>query len=62
MFKNIFAPINRFVLEEDGPTAVEYAVIVGLIIGVCLASITFLGNKTNASFGTSSTAIANAVN
>ena len=38
----------NFVKGEDGPTAVEYAVMLALIIVVCITAITTLGtNATN---------------
>jgi pilus assembly protein Flp/PilA len=40
----------EFVKKEDGPTAVEYAVMLALIIVVCLAAITTLGENTNNTF------------
>lgn len=39
-----------FIREEDGPTAVEYAVMLALIIVVCLAAITIVGQKANQTF------------
>lgn len=42
--------IKRFLASEDGPTAVEYAVMLALIIIVCLATITAVGNNANARF------------
>lgn len=39
-----------FMQEEDGPTAVEYAVMLALIIVVCLAAITIIGQKANQTF------------
>jgi pilus assembly protein Flp/PilA len=41
---------NRFLKNEDGPTAVEYAVMLALIIVVCLAAITTLGQNANGTF------------
>jgi pilus assembly protein Flp/PilA len=41
-----------FVKREDGPTAVEYAVMLALIIVVCLAAITTLGQNANTTFTT----------
>ena len=35
----------EFLKKEDGPTAVEYAVMLALIIAVCIVSVTALGNK-----------------
>ena len=39
-----------FVKREDGPTAVEYAVMLALIIVVCLVAITALGTKASSTF------------
>ncbi len=43
--------VVNFLKREDGPTAVEYAVMLALIIVVCIAAITTLGQKANATFG-----------
>jgi pilus assembly protein Flp/PilA len=40
----------RFLKNEDGPTAVEYAVMLALIIVVCIVSITTVGTSTNKVF------------
>ena len=40
----------RFLKQEDGPTAVEYAVMLALIIVVCIAAITTLGSNANSTF------------
>jgi pilus assembly protein Flp/PilA len=42
--------IRRFLESEEGPTAVEYAVMLALVITVCLGSIQVLGTNTNTSF------------
>jgi pilus assembly protein Flp/PilA len=42
----------NFVRQEDGPTAVEYAVMLALIIVVCIAAITTLGANANQTFAT----------
>jgi pilus assembly protein Flp/PilA len=39
-----------FLSREDGPTAVEYAVMLALIVVVCIASITALGSNANKVF------------
>ena len=39
-----------FLRNEDGPTAVEYAVMLALIIVVCIGAITSLGNNANKTF------------
>jgi pilus assembly protein Flp/PilA len=40
----------QFLTEEDGPTAVEYAVMLSLVIVVCLAAISVLGRNASATF------------
>ena len=40
----------EFLKKEDGPTAVEYAVMLALIIVVCIAAITTLGSNANNTF------------
>src|SRR5260370_16890391 len=44
--------IVRFLQAEDGPTAVEYAVMLALIIVVCITAITTLGTNANKTFST----------
>jgi pilus assembly protein Flp/PilA len=41
---------KRFLRSEDGPTAVEYAVMLAFIIIVCIAIITTLGQSVSSSF------------
>jgi pilus assembly protein Flp/PilA len=53
------AAVN-FLKREDGPTAVEYAVMLALIIVVCITAITALGSNANQTFTTISNSIANA--
>jgi pilus assembly protein Flp/PilA len=42
----------HFLRSEDGPTAVEYAIMMALIIVVCIASLTTLGTNANKTFQT----------
>lgn len=42
----------RFLKREDGPTAVEYAVMLALIIVVCIAVVTQLGQSASDTFDT----------
>ena len=42
--------VVKFVKAEDGPTAVEYAVMLALIIVVCIAAITTLGQNASSTF------------
>jgi pilus assembly protein Flp/PilA len=48
--KCLLISLQRFLQEEDGPTAVEYAVMLALIIVVCITAITTLGNNANNTF------------
>ena len=48
--KNFAKKVQRFLASEDGPTAVEYAVMLALIIIVCLATITQVGTNANDRF------------
>lgn len=52
--------IVNFVKREDGPTAVEYAVMLALIIVVCITAITALGTNANKTFTSVSNTIAGA--
>jgi pilus assembly protein Flp/PilA len=42
--------MTRFLKQEDGPTAVEYAVMLALIVVVCITAITALGTNANKVF------------
>ena len=42
--------VVNFMKREDGPTAVEYAVMLALIIVVCITAITTLGSNANNTF------------
>jgi len=48
--RKFYALTKQFVLAEDGPTAVEYAVMLALIIVVCIAAITTLGSNASNTF------------
>jgi pilus assembly protein Flp/PilA len=58
MFTNLTRGVVNFLKNEDGPTAVEYAVMLALIIVVCIAAITALGSNANATFSSVSSTIA----
>ena len=49
--------VVEFVKREDGPTALEYAVMLALIIVVCIGAITTLGKNANTTFTSVGTAI-----
>jgi pilus assembly protein Flp/PilA len=49
---------KALLIEEDGPTAVEYGVMLALIVVACLASVHQMANNTAASFDTSANELA----
>ncbi len=50
MLVRLTCSIVDFLKAEDGPTAVEYAVMLALIIVVCIGAITTLGTNANTTF------------
>jgi pilus assembly protein Flp/PilA len=46
----VFEKAWQFLRDEDGPTAVEYAVMLALIIVVCITAITTLGANASSTF------------
>jgi pilus assembly protein Flp/PilA len=55
--KHLTQAVVNFMKREDGPTAVEYAVMLALIIVVCITAITALGSNANKTFNSVSTTI-----
>jgi pilus assembly protein Flp/PilA len=50
MLRTLSQHLVKFLKAEEGPTAVEYAVMLALIIVVCIGAITTLGNNANGTF------------
>jgi pilus assembly protein Flp/PilA len=48
--KQWLGKVQKFLQSEEGPTAVEYAVMLALIVVVCIAAITSLGQNSNKVF------------
>jgi pilus assembly protein Flp/PilA len=48
--RSIARAVVKFLSAEDGPTAVEYAVMLALIVVVCITAITALGSNANKTF------------
>ncbi|RLS52675.1 MAG: Flp family type IVb pilin [Planctomycetota bacterium] len=46
----MLSSIKKFLKSEDGPTAVEYAVMLALIVIVCIAAVRAIGTSANAQF------------
>jgi len=55
--KSLALKMRRFLVSEDGPTAVEYAVMLALIVVVCLGTITTIGTQANGTFNSVSNAL-----
>ncbi len=51
------ARVRNFLKSEDGPTAVEYAVMLALIVVVCIGGVTLVGTNANAKFSSVSTSL-----
>jgi pilus assembly protein Flp/PilA len=50
MMRAGYQAMVRLLRDEDGPTAVEYAVMLALILVVCITAITAIGTNANATF------------
>jgi pilus assembly protein Flp/PilA len=50
MISRLTGSVTEFLKREDGPTAVEYAVMLALIVVVCLVAISALGTNANKTF------------
>jgi pilus assembly protein Flp/PilA len=48
--KALAGKFMKFVKEEEGATAVEYGVLIALIIAVCIVVIQIVGEKVNNAF------------
>ena len=42
--------IVRFLKSEDGPTAVEYAVMLALVVAIVISVVAVIGTKTKGKF------------
>ncbi|MFM7869886.1 MAG: Flp family type IVb pilin [Planctomycetaceae bacterium] len=51
------ASVKKFLVSEDGPTAVEYAVMLALIVVACIVGVTAVGTKANAKFNSVATSL-----
>jgi len=52
--------VREFCEREDGPTSVEYAITLSLIIVICISGIMPTGNNANATFKTVSSKLGSA--
>jgi pilus assembly protein Flp/PilA len=56
--KTLAKKVQRFLVAEDGPTAVEYAVMLALIVIVCITAIRSIGTNANLTFESVATELA----
>ncbi len=56
--KSVVNAVKRFLKNEDGPTAVEYAVMLALIIVLCIVVIRQVGTSSSQTFSRADSAIA----
>jgi pilus assembly protein Flp/PilA len=54
----IISQVRHFLSSEDGPTAVEYAVMLALILVACITIVTTLGQNTSGTFSTVNSSVA----
>jgi pilus assembly protein Flp/PilA len=57
VMKNLYSGIQRFIRDEEGVTAIEYALIAALIAVVIIAAVRAVGQDVNNTFQ----AVANAL-
>jgi pilus assembly protein Flp/PilA len=55
--RQLVSGIARFVVSEDGPTAVEYAVMLSLILMLCIAGVRSFGSATGTMFSNISNSV-----
>ena len=56
--QGMISRVQRFLISEDGPTAVEYAVMLALILVACITIVTTLGKSISSTFNTVNTSLA----
>jgi pilus assembly protein Flp/PilA len=50
--QGMISKVQRFLISEDGPTAVEYAVMLALILVACISIVKTLGQSISGTFNT----------
>jgi pilus assembly protein Flp/PilA len=58
IMQRVIQQTARFVRAEDGPTAVEYAVMLALVIATCMVAVKSFGGSVDASFTRTANSIA----
>ncbi|MGC8639437.1 MAG: Flp family type IVb pilin [Isosphaeraceae bacterium] len=54
---SLMTKVQRFLTSEDGPTAVEYAVMLALILVACITIVRSLGTSISGTFSTVNSAV-----
>jgi pilus assembly protein Flp/PilA len=57
IIRRIRGSVRRFIKSEDGPTTVEYAVMLMLIVMVCIGSVDFVGEEARGTFDAAARAL-----
>jgi pilus assembly protein Flp/PilA len=57
----MFSHLKKFLCDESGPTAVEYAVMLALLVVACIGAVNQMAANTADSFDTSASEIAAAL-
>ena len=55
--RSLMTKVERFLISEDGPTAVEYAVMLALILVACISIVTTLGKSISNTFTSVNTSL-----
>ncbi len=55
--RDVFSRVHRFIVSEDGPTAVEYAVMLGLIVVAIVGVVSNLAKSVSGTFSTVSSTL-----
>jgi pilus assembly protein Flp/PilA len=53
----LISSVKNFLVSEDGPTAVEYAIMLALIVIVCIGAVQSIGSNANSKFGAAAGAL-----
>jgi len=61
MFQQLVKKFRVFLLEDDGPTAVEYAIMLSVIVGACIVAVGQVATATKNSYDSSGTAVNSAL-
>jgi pilus assembly protein Flp/PilA len=54
---NLVLKVQRFLVSDDGPTAVEYGVMLALIVAVCAVAVKSLGTQVSGTFSSVSSSL-----